>query len=65
MASVVAFVLGGKPKRMEADSVQEAKELLNLDGNYTASVDGEPANLGDQLDDDQCVTFSPAVKGGR
>lgn len=64
MATVVACVLGGDPVRVSADTVQDAKDALQLDGNYTALVNQENADLDDSLSDEDFVSFSPAVKGG-
>lgn len=64
MASVVGCVLGGSPQRLQADTVADVKRTLGLDGNYTASVDGEPADDGTLLSDEQFVSLAPAVKGG-
>lgn len=63
MANIVASVLGGNPKRMDVDTVGEAKEELNLT-NYTASVNGEPADDDTELTDEDFVSFAPSVKGG-
>jgi hypothetical protein len=45
--------------------VAEVKRKLGLSGNYTASVNGEPANDATQLGDEDFVSLSAAVKGGR
>ena len=63
-ASVVASVTGGDPKRVDAYDVQEAKDELGLSGNYVAARNGEPASLEDELNDEDFVSFSVAVKGG-
>lgn len=65
MASVVACVLGGQPKRVEVSTVEGAKNALGLTGNYTASVNGETAELSDALTANDYVTFSQQVKGGQ
>ncbi len=64
MASVIGCVLGGDPVRLEAKTVSEVKSQLQLDGNYTVLVDGEPADLSDTLKKESFVSFTPAVKGG-
>jgi len=63
MAKVIVKVTGGSAVPHDASSVSELKSKLNLQG-YTASVDGEPANDGDELEDGNYVTFSQAIKGG-
>lgn len=64
MANVIASVLGGDPKRVQAETVEEAKNALGLSGNYTAAVNGDPAEMDDYLEDNVLVTFTQAVKGG-
>lgn len=63
--NITAQVLGGQPRVIEASTVKEAFDLLNLSGNYSASINGEPADLSDSLEDYNFVSFAPAVKGGR
>lgn len=62
--SVVASVLGGDPKRLVATTVGEVKGQLQLQGAYTAQVNGDPADDGDALSPEDFVSFAPAVKGG-
>lgn len=62
--SVVASVLGGTPKRLSANTVGEVKGLLQLQGAYTASLNGDPAEDGDAVGAEDFVSFAPAVKGG-
>lgn len=64
MASVVGKVVGGQPQEHTADTVGELKGKMNLDGNYSAQVNGEPASMGDSLNDYDFVTFTQSVKGG-
>jgi sulfur carrier protein ThiS len=64
MASVVASVSGGNPKRVQASTVQGVKEALGLTGNYTAAINGDTANPTDTVSDEDYVTFATAVKGG-
>ncbi len=62
---VQAQVVGGKLlSRLEVETVQEAHKELNLSGNYTASVNGEPAEMSTKLKDGDFVSFATAVKGG-
>lgn len=62
--NVTAQVLGGQPKVTEAADVQDAFNALELNGSYTATINGEPAEMSDVLDDFSFVSFAPAVKGG-
>lgn len=62
--SVVASVLGGDPKRVVATTVADVKRQLQLTGAYTAQVNGEPAQDGDTLTEEDFVSFAQAVKGG-
>lgn len=64
--NVTIQVLGGAPVvAQNITTVQQAANFVGLAGNYTAMVNGEPANFGDALDPYSFVTFSPAVKGGK
>ena len=64
MANVIVAVLGGQPTRIEGvATVGDAKEQLGYES-YTASVNGEPADDGASLDDEDFVSLAPSVKGG-
>lgn len=63
MANVVVKVTGQNPKDCTAETVGELKRTLGLT-TYSASVNGEPANDEDYLENDWLVTLSPAIKGG-
>ena len=65
MASVAAKVVGGSLKEFSASTVSELKDLMGLEGSYTAQINGEPADMDDYLEDTDFVTFTKAVKGGR
>jgi sulfur carrier protein ThiS len=63
--NIIAEALGGQPKLIEAATVQDAFNALNLPkGNYTASINGDEASMSDELSDRDHVTFAQAVKGG-
>lgn len=64
MASVIAAVLNGDPKRVEADTPAEALSELGLSGNYTCTINQEPALMDDDLQDEDFVSFALAVKAG-
>ena len=63
--NVVGKVLGADPKEfMNVSTVEDVKKKLGLSGSYQASINGEEADLTDELDDYDSVSFAPAVKGG-
>jgi hypothetical protein len=64
MATVAAKVVGGKLKEFDCDSVSELKAEMGLTGNYSAQINGEPADDDDDLNDHDFVTFTQSVKGG-
>jgi hypothetical protein len=64
MATVVGKVVGGKVKEFDVETVRELKEEMGLEGNYSAQINGEPADLSDDLNDHDFVTFTQSVKGG-
>ena len=64
--NVQAQVLGSPVKTgLTVGTVGDLVSQLNLDGSYTAMINGEPADMDDELDDYQFVSLAPAVKGGR
>ena len=65
MASVIVATVGGTPRRVEAGTVAEARRAVGLAENYTALVNGESAGADTQLSNEDYVSFSQAVKGGR
>ena len=66
MASVAGKVIGGTLKEYSGiTSVSDLAGAMGLEGNYTAQVNGEPADFSDYLEDTDYVTFTKAVKGGR
>ncbi len=63
--NVTGQVLGGTSKILQ--NVEKVKDVFNklaLTGNYTASVNGDPADMNDELSDYSFVSFATAVKGG-
>lgn len=65
MASVAGKVIGGTLKEYSGIStVGDLASSMSLEGNYTAQVNGEPAEFGDYLENTDFVTFTKAVKGG-
>ena len=59
-------VLGGRPQEAELDeeaTVGDLKSQLGL-SRHTASVNGNPADDDEELNDGDFVTLSEPVKGG-
>ena len=66
MASVAGKVIGGTLQEYAGvNTVSDLASAMGLEGNYTAQVNGEPADFGDELKDTDFVTFTKAVKGGK
>jgi sulfur carrier protein ThiS len=66
MANKVTIqVLGGQPKVVDGVvSVADAISALGLEGQYTATINGEPASLDSDVMDFEYIALAPAVKGG-
>lgn len=63
--NVTVQLLGGKANVVSnVDTVKEAIEAAGLEGNFTATINGEQASMGDDLKDFQYVNLAAAVKGG-
>lgn len=62
--NVTISVVGGRAQTLTLDTVQEAFEKLELDGSYSATINGETASMDDDLEDYSFVTFAEKVKGG-
>jgi hypothetical protein len=64
--NITILTLGGQPKVVEANTVQDAFNQSGLPaGNYTAQINGETASMSDILNDYEHVSFATATKGGR
>lgn len=63
MAKVIVKLIGGTPQEKEASTVGDLKRSLSL-SNHTATVNGEPADDSQELNDFELVHFVQAVKGG-
>ena len=65
MARVLVRISGQSGvKEVEASDIASLKSQLDL-GNYSATINGEPANDGDDLFNDAVVSFAQSVKGGQ
>jgi hypothetical protein len=62
MAKVQVQIPGGSIQQREADTVGELAEQLSVTS-HQASVNGEPADMDQDLEDYQFVSFAPKVKG--
>lgn len=63
--NITILTLGGQPKVVTAETVQEAFDQSGLPaGNYTAQINGETASMSDSLDDYSHISFATATKGG-
>ena len=63
-----AQVLGGAVKDLSGsrfETVGDVRKELGLSTGYTATVNGEPADDDQELNDYEFVAFAPSVKGGR
>lgn len=64
MATVTGQAVGGALKQIEASTVSDVKEQLNLES-YQATVNGEPCDDDYELSDYEFVSLAPKVKGAR
>jgi len=62
--NISAQVAGGKLQHINASTVREVFEKLELSGSYSATVNGETVDMDATLSDYQFVTFAEKVKGG-
>ena len=62
--NVTAVALGGQPQVIEASTVKEAAEKLNIGDKHTVKVNGESADYSTSLEDYSFVSFGEKVKGG-
>lgn len=66
MANVIACVLGGTPRRLTASSVGDVKRQMGLSTPHAAVINGETqADAYSDLEDEDFISLSPQVKGGR
>lgn len=63
MAKVQAQVVGGSIIPKEATTIADLKSQMNLEGNYQATVNGEPQDSDYELSDYEFVSFAKQVKG--
>lgn len=62
---VVVRVSGGAQKTLDnVETVGEVKKEMGVDINYTATVNGDPADNDQELNDFEQVDLAPAAKGG-
>lgn len=66
MKVITIKVMGSEAQVLEgttASTVQDVIDELELDGKYTANVNGRPATMSTALDNGAFLILSPAVKG--
>lgn len=63
---VTGHVLGGQPKLLDnVNTVEDVRKQMDVGAGYEATVQGEPSDGNEALDDFDHVSFAPAVKGGK
>lgn len=66
MGKVAAKVVGGSLSEYDVETIGDLKDAMDLEGNFTATVNGNPVDGDDApLRDHDFVTFTQSVKGGR
>lgn len=66
MKTITVKVMGRSAQvleEFEGQTIQDVKEHLDLEGNYTVNMGGKPAQLSDSLVDGAYIVFAPSVKG--
>lgn len=63
--NIIAQVAGGDKKILEdVETVADVRSKLGIGSEYTAAVNGRPADNSDSLEEGNRVTFAQSVKGG-
>ena len=65
MADVIGCILGGAPRRLQAESIADLREQLGVGSDYRLTVNGEEVGMDFVLSDEDFVSAAPGVKGGR
>lgn len=64
--NVIGQVAGGSKRVLDnKTTVADVASELGASTGYTASVNGDPAEMSDTLEDGDMVTFAKSVKGGK
>lgn len=64
--NVIVQVIGGSKQVKDGlNTVRDAMSVLGIDETYTAASNGSPVGPSHTLNDNDYVTFSKSVKGGR
>lgn len=64
--NVQVQVAGGAIKTVNnVDTIEEVRAKLNLDEQHVATINGEPADDDDDVEDYQFIAFAPKVNGGK
>ena len=63
--NIISQVAGGTKSVFDnVETVSDVATKLGVGEGYTAAINGDTAELHEQLEDGDMVTFSKAVKGG-
>jgi sulfur carrier protein ThiS len=63
--NIIVQVAGGNKQVLDdVYTIAQVKAKLSLSGNYTVSINGEPAQDSDDLNEGDFVSFAQSVKGG-
>lgn len=65
MSKVFGKLTAGVVKELEANTVADVINAMELTGNYTAVVNAEPADTDQKLDDGDFIVLAKSVKGGK
>lgn len=64
--NVIGQVLGGEKKVLDGmEDVSDVRDELGLSSDYSATVNGQPADDETPLRDNDFVSFTRKVKGGK
>lgn len=63
--NVMAVLDGGRPQTLNnVNTPADVLSALGSDGNYTVTINGQPASVDTVLEDYQQVKFTEMIKGG-
>ena len=63
--NIMAVLDGGRPETLDdVTTPADVLSALNVEGNYTVTINGMPASMTTELADYQQVKFTESIKGG-